>query len=67
VALVRELTTYRPSDRRLTAKLVSTFADRGNRMVSAADPYDRNLGFLDRPTNTHTHIQYIYIYIYIYV
>jgi hypothetical protein len=39
---------YRPSDRRLSAKLVSTFADRGCHVVSAKDPYGRNLGFLDR-------------------
>jgi hypothetical protein len=39
---------YQPSDRRLSAKLVPTFADRGCRVVSAADPYGRNLGFLDR-------------------
>jgi hypothetical protein len=29
---------YRPSDRRLSAKLVSTFAARGCRVVSATDP-----------------------------
>jgi hypothetical protein len=28
---------YRPSDRRLSAKLVPTFADRGYRMVGATD------------------------------
>jgi hypothetical protein len=39
---------YRPSDRRLSAKLVPTFADRDFRVVSAADPYGRILGFLDR-------------------
>jgi hypothetical protein len=39
---------YRPSDRRLLAKLVPTFADRGCRVVSATDPYGRILGFLDR-------------------
>jgi hypothetical protein len=36
---------YRPSDRRLLAKLVPTFADRGCRVVSATDPTGR---FLDR-------------------
>jgi hypothetical protein len=36
VALVRERT--RPSDRRLSAKLVPTFVDRGCRVVSATDP-----------------------------
>jgi hypothetical protein len=39
---------YRPSDRRLLAKLVLTFADRGCHVVSVMDPYDRILGFLDR-------------------
>jgi hypothetical protein len=48
---------YRPSDRRLSAKLVPTFADRGCRMVSVTDPYGRILGFLDRG------IVYIYVYI----
>jgi hypothetical protein len=39
---------YRPtkSDRRLSAKLVPTFADRGCRVVSATDPYGRILGSL---------------------
>jgi hypothetical protein len=35
----REL--YRTSDRRMSAKLVPTFADRGCRVVSATDPYSR--------------------------
>jgi hypothetical protein len=39
---------YRPSDRRLSAKLVPTFADRGSQVVSVTDPYGRILGFLDR-------------------
>jgi hypothetical protein len=39
---------YRPSDRRLLAKLVPTLADRGCHMASVTDPYDRILGFLDR-------------------
>jgi hypothetical protein len=39
---------YRPSDRRLSAKLVPTFADRGCRVVSATDPQGRILDFLDR-------------------
>jgi CBS-domain-containing membrane protein len=38
----------RPSDRRLSAKLVPTFADGGCHMVSVTDPYGRILGFLDR-------------------
>jgi hypothetical protein len=36
------------SDCRLSAKLVPTFVDRGCYVVSAANPYGRNLGFLDR-------------------
>jgi hypothetical protein len=39
---------YRPSDHRLSAKLVLTFADRGYRVISTADPYGRILHFLDR-------------------
>jgi hypothetical protein len=37
---------YRPSDRRLLAKLVPTFADRGCHVVSVTDPFGRILGFL---------------------
>jgi hypothetical protein len=33
--------TDQPSDRRFSAKLVPTFADRGCRVVSATDPYGR--------------------------
>jgi hypothetical protein len=39
---------YSPSDRRLTAKLLLTFADKGCHVVSVTDPYGRYLGFLDR-------------------
>jgi hypothetical protein len=39
---------YRPSDRRLSAKLVPTLADRGCCVVSVTDPYGRNLRCLDR-------------------
>jgi hypothetical protein len=39
---------YRPRDRRLLAKLVPTFADRGCHVVSVTDPYGHILGFLDR-------------------
>jgi hypothetical protein len=39
---------YRPSDRRLSAKWLPTFADRGCDVVSVTDPYGRILGFLDR-------------------
>jgi hypothetical protein len=38
----------RPSDRRMSAKLVTTFADGGCRVVNATDPHGRILGFLDR-------------------
>jgi hypothetical protein len=38
---------YRPSDCRLPAKWLSTFADRGCHVVSVTDPYGRILGFLD--------------------
>jgi hypothetical protein len=37
-----------PSDRRMSAKLVPTFANRGCRVVSATDPHGRILGFIDR-------------------
>jgi hypothetical protein len=43
---VREL--YRPNDLRLSANIVSTFADRGYLVVSVTDAYGRILGFLDR-------------------
>jgi hypothetical protein len=39
---------YRPSDRRLSAKLKPTFTVRGCHVVGVTDPYDRNLGFQDR-------------------
>jgi hypothetical protein len=39
---------YKPSDRRLSAKLVPTFVDKGCHVVSVTDPYGRILGFLDR-------------------
>jgi hypothetical protein len=39
---------YRPSDRRLSAKWLWTFTDRGCHVVGVADPYGRILGFLDR-------------------
>jgi hypothetical protein len=39
---------YRPSDRRLSAALVPTFADRRCNVVSVTDPYGRILRFLDR-------------------
>jgi hypothetical protein len=43
---VRERTI--PSDRRLSAKWLPTFADRGCHVVSFTDPYGSILGFLDR-------------------
>jgi hypothetical protein len=39
---------YRPSDRRLSATLVPTLADRGCHVVSVTDPYGLILGFLDQ-------------------
>jgi hypothetical protein len=39
---------YRPSDRRLSAKLLPTFADSGCHEVSVTDPYGLILDFLDR-------------------
>jgi hypothetical protein len=39
---------YPPSDRRLSAKLVPSFAYRGCHVVSVTDTYDCILGFLDR-------------------
>jgi hypothetical protein len=39
---------YQPSDGRLSAKLVPTFAGRGSHVVSVTDPYGRILGFLAR-------------------
>jgi hypothetical protein len=38
---------YRPSDCRLSAKLVQTFADRRFDVISVTDTYGRILGFLD--------------------
>jgi hypothetical protein len=38
---------YRLSDRRLSAKLVPTFANLRCHLVSVKDPYGRILGFLD--------------------
>jgi hypothetical protein len=39
---------YRPSDRRLPAKLVPTFADSGCHVVGVTDPYGRILGVRER-------------------
>jgi hypothetical protein len=39
---------YRPSDRRLSTKLVPTLADKECLVISAKDPYGRILGFLHR-------------------
>jgi hypothetical protein len=39
---------YRPSDRRLSAKWLPTFADKGCHVVSVTDPYGHILGFIDR-------------------
>jgi hypothetical protein len=47
MALVRERTipTERPPH---VGEISANFADRGCKVFSAADPYGRNLGFLDR-------------------
>jgi hypothetical protein len=42
---------YRQSDRRLSAKLVQTFADRRCHVVSVTDPYGHILRFLNRIFN----------------
>jgi hypothetical protein len=39
---------YLPSDRRLSAKRLTTFADRGCHVISLTDTYGRILDFLDR-------------------
>jgi hypothetical protein len=39
---------YRPSDRRLSAKWLPTFADKGCHVVSVTDSFGRILGFLER-------------------
>jgi hypothetical protein len=43
--------SYRPSDRRLSAVLVPTFADRGCNVVSVTDLYSRIIGFVDLSRN----------------
>jgi hypothetical protein len=47
-AILQVENTDRPIDRRLSAKLVATFADRGCHVVSVTDPYGRILGFQGR-------------------
>jgi hypothetical protein len=47
---------YRPNDRRLSAKLVPTFADRGRHVVSATNPHGSILGFLDRSRYSFFHV-----------
>jgi hypothetical protein len=46
---------YRPSDCRLSAKLVPTFAGRGSHVMSMTDPYGRILDFLDRRLLSQPH------------
>jgi hypothetical protein len=48
---------YRPSNRRLSAKLVSTFADKGCHVVRVTDPYGRILVFIDRSSSTSSNRQ----------
>jgi hypothetical protein len=45
-----------PSDRRLSAKLVPTFADRGCHVVSVTDPYGCIFGFLDQSNYFFFHV-----------
>jgi hypothetical protein len=40
---------YRPRDRRLSAKWLPTFADKGCHVVSVTDPYGRTFGFRQEP------------------
>jgi hypothetical protein len=47
VAYFRKIICYW-TDRRLSAKLVPNFEDRGYRVVSSKNPYGRILGFLER-------------------
>jgi hypothetical protein len=47
---------YRPSDSRLSAKWLPTFADRGCNVVSVTDPYGRILGFLGRSCYLFFHV-----------
>jgi hypothetical protein len=42
---------------------VPTFSDRGCRVVSAADPHGRILGFLDRNNNNNNSVQFFIIYV----
>jgi hypothetical protein len=51
---------YRPSDSRLSAKLVPTFADRRCYVVSETDPYGRNFGFLDQ---SYPIMRYNYVFL----
>jgi hypothetical protein len=48
VALESASELYRPSDSRLSAKLVPTFADRRSQVVSMTDPCIRIIDFLER-------------------
>jgi hypothetical protein len=47
---------YRPSDHRLLAKLMPTFADRGCYVVNVTDPYGRILGFQDQSRYYFFHV-----------
>jgi hypothetical protein len=48
LSLLFAILTDRASDRRVSVKLVPTFADRGCHVVSAMDPHGRILGFPDQ-------------------
>jgi hypothetical protein len=46
----------------MTAKLVPTSANRGCRVVSATDPHDRILGFLDRKYHSIAYLKAFLLY-----
>jgi hypothetical protein len=48
LSTIEELLLYQPSDCRLSAKLVPTFADRRCHVVSVTDPCGCILSFIDR-------------------
>jgi hypothetical protein len=54
---------YRSRGRRLSAKLVPTFADRGCHVISAMNPYGHILAFLDRPFQSYSFFNILYRYI----
>jgi hypothetical protein len=51
---------YQPNERHLSTKIVSTFADRGNCVVSTTDPHSRIIGFLDRSRYYFFQVAHLY-------